>query len=113
MRVAEAEARASSARAWLLETVRDLEERAARAGALGLEERARVRLAATFAVKQCVRAVDAAYDLGGGSSIHLASPLQRCLRDVHVVTQHMMVSDASLELAGRVLLGVDVDASML
>jgi alkylation response protein AidB-like acyl-CoA dehydrogenase len=112
-RVAEAEALVGSARTWLLETVRGVEERAARAGGLGLDERARVRLAATFAVKQCVRAVDAAYDLGGGSSIHLASPLQRCLRDVHVVTQHMMVSDASLELAGRVLLGVDVDASML
>jgi alkylation response protein AidB-like acyl-CoA dehydrogenase len=112
-RVAEAEALAGSARSWLLETVREVEERAARAGGLGLAERARVRLAATFAVKQCVRAVDAAYDLGGGSSIHLASPLQRCLRDVHVATQHMMVSDASLELAGRVLLGVDLDASML
>lgn len=112
-RTAEAEALAGSARAYLLETVRDVSERAARAGELGLAERARVRLAATCAVKQCVRAVDAAYELGGGSSIYLGSPLQRCLRDAHVVTQHMMVSDASFELAGRVLLGVDVDASML
>jgi alkylation response protein AidB-like acyl-CoA dehydrogenase len=112
-RVAEAEALAGSARAYLLETVRDAWQRAACAGELGLAERARVRLAASFAVKQCVRAVDVAYDLGGGSSIYLSHPLQRCLRDAHVVTQHMMVSDASLELAGRVLLGVDVDASML
>jgi alkylation response protein AidB-like acyl-CoA dehydrogenase len=112
-RTAEAEALAGSARAYLLETVRDVFERAARTGELGLAERARVRLAATSAVKQCARAVDSAYELGGGSSIYLGSPLQRCLRDVHVVTQHMMVSDASLELVGRVLLGVELDASML
>ncbi len=112
-RAAEAEALADSARAYLLATVRDVGQNAARAGELGVAERARVRLAATFAVKSCARAVDLVYELGGGSSIYLASPLQRCLRDAHVVTQHMMVADASLELVGRVLLGVDVDASML
>jgi alkylation response protein AidB-like acyl-CoA dehydrogenase len=53
------------------------------------------------------------YRAAGGSAVYTTSPLQRCLRDVHVVTQHMMVSEASLELVGRVLLGVDVDASML
>jgi len=93
--------------------VRDVWERAARAGELGLAELARLRLAATCAVKHCVRAVDVAYELGGGTSIYLGSSLQRCLRDAHVVTQHMMVADASLELVGRVLLGVDADASML
>jgi alkylation response protein AidB-like acyl-CoA dehydrogenase len=112
-RSAEAEALAGSARAYLLETVRDVQETAARCGELGLAERARVRLAASFAVKQCVRAVDSCYELGGGTSVYLGSSLQRCLRDAHVVTQHMMVADASLELAGRVLLGVDLDASML
>jgi hypothetical protein len=53
------------------------------------------------------------YDLGGGSSIYRASALQRCLRDAHVVTQHAMVGEGTYELAGRVLLGLDTDASQL
>ena len=59
------------------------------------------------------KAADAAYELGGGGSIYASSPLQRCFRDVHVVTQHMMVAPATWELAGRALLGVKGDLSML
>ena len=33
--------------------------------------------------------------------------------DVHVVTQHMAVAPATLELTGRALLGLETDASML
>jgi hypothetical protein len=39
--------------------------------------------------------------------------LQRCLRDVHTATQHVMVQQRALEAAGKVLLGVDADTSML
>jgi hypothetical protein len=53
------------------------------------------------------------YELGGGSSIYQSSPLQRCFRDVHVVTQHASVAAGSLELAGRALLAVDGDYSIL
>jgi hypothetical protein len=53
------------------------------------------------------------YELGGGSSIYQSSPLQRCFRDVHAVTQHASVSAGSQELAGRALLGVGGDYSIL
>jgi alkylation response protein AidB-like acyl-CoA dehydrogenase len=111
--VAEAEAHRGAARAFLLETVREVWERAQEPGDLGKSERARVRLAATHAVRGATRAVDIAYGLGGGSSIYRSSPLQRLFRDVHVLTQHMIVGDATLELVGRVLLDQSVDASML
>jgi hypothetical protein len=32
---------------------------------------------------------------------------ERCFRDVHVAMQHVAVSSTSLELAGRVILGLD------
>jgi hypothetical protein len=42
-----------------------------------------------------------------------SSPLQRRFRDAHVGTQHAMVAPPTLELAGRVLMGVATDATLL
>jgi len=53
------------------------------------------------------------YLLGGGSSIYATSRLQRCFRDVHVATQHMMVAPPTYELSGRFLLGLDADTAQL
>ena len=39
--------------------------------------------------------------------------ITRCFRDVHVVTQHMMVAPPTYELTGRILLGVGADTTML
>ena len=53
------------------------------------------------------------YHLAGGTSVYRRSPLQRIFRDVHVATQHMMVSPATFELTGRLLLGLETDTAML
>jgi alkylation response protein AidB-like acyl-CoA dehydrogenase len=113
MQVAEAEALVGSARAYLLDTVAATFDEATRDGEIGVRQRALLRLAASHAVTQGKRAVESMYEAGGGTSIYRTSPLQRCLRDVHTATQHLMVSSSTYELAGRVLLGVDADASML
>ena len=75
--------------------------------------RARLRLAATNAARTAARVVDRMYDLGGGSSIYAKNRLQRDFRDVHAVTQHLVVSPSTYELAGRILLGVETDVSQL
>jgi alkylation response protein AidB-like acyl-CoA dehydrogenase len=111
--VAEAEGALGGARAFLLTAIDEVWARVAAGGTISLAERARVRIAAASAVCGAARAVDLAYELGGGSSIYQSSPLQRCFRDAHVVTQHASVSNGSLELAGRALLGVDADYSLL
>jgi indole-3-acetate monooxygenase len=49
----------------------------------------------------------------GGTSVYASHPLNRRFRDAHVATQHVMVAPPTLEVAGRVLLGLPVDASML
>jgi len=36
--------------------------------------------------------------------------LQQHFRDVHVASQHMMVGEPIMELAGRVMLGLDEEA---
>jgi alkylation response protein AidB-like acyl-CoA dehydrogenase len=111
--VAQSEATLRSARAFLFDAVGEAWQDAVREGVLPLERRAAIRLAATNAAIASARAVDVAYNAGGGSSIYDSSPLQRQFRDVHAVTQHVMVSPATWELAGRILLGLETDTSML
>lgn len=111
--VSRAEASLGSARAYLFETIETAWGSASRTGAVPLVERAKLRLAATHATLSAAKAVDRMYHAGGSTSIYDASPLQRHFRDVHVVTQHMAVAPVTLELTGRVLLGLETDASML
>jgi alkylation response protein AidB-like acyl-CoA dehydrogenase len=111
--VAQAEAAVGAARAYVHAVVAAAWDAATATGQVGLAERARLRLAATHATVAAASAVDAMYAAGGGTAIYAESALQRCFRDVHVVTQHMMVAQPTWELVGRLLLGVDADTSLL
>ena len=42
-----------------------------------------------------------------------SSPIQRCLRDIQVATQHMMVSESTYEVCGRMFLGLPRNVSTL
>lgn len=82
-------------------------------GRIETETRLSLRLAATHATRAAREVVDTAYDLGGGSSLYETGPLARRFRDAHAATQHMLVSPATWELTGRVLLGVPADTAQL
>jgi len=112
MEVARAEAMLQAARAYLFERVASATAAAAHAD-IATGERAALRLAASHATASAASVVDRMYEAAGGTAIYATSPLQRCFRDVHAVTQHVMVAPTAWELAGRVLLGVDTDTSML
>ena len=111
--VARASALVAASRAHLHATVDEVWQAAASGAAVTLEQRARLRLAATQTVRDAAKAVDLAYECGGATSIYADSPLQRRFRDVHVATQHILVAPATYELAGRVLLGLPTDTEML
>lgn len=111
--VSEAEALVRSARAFLDVAVNATWDAASRDGAITVEHRRDIRLATTHAVRSAARAVDLMYTLAGGSSVYRSSALQRHFRDVHVATQHMMVSEATYELTGRLFLGVPSNTAML
>ena len=111
--VSSAEALVRSVRSFFYETVESAYEAAKVEGRLSVESRRDVRLATTHAVRECAKAVDLMYHLGGGTSVYRRSPLQRIFRDVHVATQHMMVAPAILELTGRLFLGLETDTSLL
>lgn len=108
-----AEARLGAGRAFLLDAIGGAWDDAVRGDRVTVETRARIRLAALHAVESAVAATDAAYTLAGGSAVPRSHPLQRCLRDIHTATQHVMVSPRLHETIGRVLLGERVDTATL
>lgn len=111
--IAEAEALRLSARRLLLDTVRETWDIVAGGAKMTVRDRAMLRLAATNAALSCTRAVDLCYNLGGGTAIYEESRLQRHFRDIHTLTQHVMVGQPTLEVVGRVLLDIPTDTSML
>jgi alkylation response protein AidB-like acyl-CoA dehydrogenase len=103
--VAKAEAAYLSARHFLYDTIDMVWEKTAAGERYTLEDRRLLRLAASHAAETSVNTVQTLYTAAGGSAVHRASPLQRCLRDVNVVTQHRMVAAANYEIAGGYKLG--------
>ena len=108
--VAEAEAAFRSARAFVREQVADAWSAAAH-GPLGEGERRDLRLAATNATLRATAAIDLMYHAAGGSAVYRQAAFERVFRDAHVATQHAMVSSRTLEVLGRVALGLPTDAS--
>ena len=68
------------------------------------EQKRQLRLAATQATSLAAQCVDRLYNAGGGSSVQGDCSLQRHFRDIHVATQHRMLSTGLLQLAGAMRL---------
>jgi indole-3-acetate monooxygenase len=111
--LARAEGVLRSARAFLHDELAQAWERACAGDPIDIPTRTRIRLACAHAAASATTATDAAYTMGGGTSVYETSPLQRCLRDVHVTTQHIMVAPRMNETLGRLFFGIDVDTSAL
>ena len=97
-----------SARAFMLDAVGEVWREVTSGAPVTIQHRALLRLVATHVTQASAQAVDPMYDAGGATSFHQSCRLERLFRDVHVATQHAMVSTASLEPIGRVFLGMDV-----
>jgi len=72
-----------------------------------LEQRARCRLAASFAVDSARQAMDLMYRAGGTTSSRRTHRLARCWRDLQVVGQAASVAPDWYGLSGKALLGIE------
>jgi len=111
--VAKAEARLRSAKLFVYDAIDVLWDEAQKGGKPSIDARRDLRLSLTHAVQNCSDIVTELYTLAGGSSVYLKNPIQRQFRDIHVVTQHMMVNESSLEPIGRLFLDVPTDTTYL
>lgn len=107
MELAQAEASLRAARAFFYSELENLWASSVAGEIASVEARRDMRLANTHAVQCAVRVVDAMYTLAGGASVYETSRLQRQFRDIHVATQHIMVSSGTLETVGRLYLGLE------
>jgi alkylation response protein AidB-like acyl-CoA dehydrogenase len=111
--LAQSEASLRAARLLYYDALDKAWQNAAAEGEVSIEQRRDLRLATTNAVTVSATVVDEMYRLGGGVSVYRSSRLQRYFRDIHVATQHIMVSPATLETVGSHLFGLETDVSML
>ena len=105
--VGEAEAIWNSARAFLDESANAMWEGICRNRDLTTEERIRVRLSSTHAIRQSAAVVDIAYTLCGSSAIFAVNPIQRRFQDVHAITQQIQGRPTHYDTAGQFFLGLD------
>jgi alkylation response protein AidB-like acyl-CoA dehydrogenase len=102
---AAAEAKYRSARAFCYEAWTDLSESLLRDQPATVEQIALVRIAMRHIHDVVSEISTFAHRAGGGVSLR-PSVLQRCFRDLHSGTQHILLSDQIFQECGRALLGM-------
>ena len=105
--IGQAEATWSSARAFLEKAASTLWDSACNKGALTEEERIRLRLASTHAIREAARVAAVAYDVSGSDGIFESNPVQRRLQDAQVITQQVQGRMTHYDTVGAFYLGLD------
>lgn len=103
--IALAEARLGAARAYLLTTLDEAWDHVAAGGALDLDRRMGIRLAATYATHQAREVVEMCWQEAGATAIFQSQPFERRFRDMHSVTQQVQARRSHFETVGAHMLG--------
>ncbi|HKA41903.1 MAG TPA: acyl-CoA dehydrogenase family protein [Burkholderiales bacterium] len=110
--VGQAEAALRSGRAFLLDAVGEIWKEAT-TGAVSLEGRVNLRLAATHAIRLAAQLVENIYSACGATAAFDGNLIQRHFQDIHVITQHVQGRLAHYEVVGQYWLGLPFDESRL
>lgn len=86
----------------------DIDRLAQDGEAMPMEMRGRMRMDCSQGVKFALDAADKLFLASGGSGLALRSPMQQASRDLHAINMHgLLLHEASAEVYGRVLLGLE------
>ena len=106
-RVARACGQLGSARAFLVQMLRETWTMSAASGALSLEQRARLRVAITGAMEAARKVVDFAYRAAGTTAIFEGGAFERRFRDLHTLLAQGQAHLSNFESAGQALFGIE------
>lgn len=104
------EAKLRAARAYLYASATEVWRDLQRPAELTIENRAALRLAASWALHQSVEVANAAYHMAGATAVFHANPFERRFRDIHAIAQQIQARDIHYETVGQILLGLDPNA---
>ena len=110
---ARAEARLAAAWSLMLDAVDDTWQGALAGQPSTIDQKRRIRLAATHATQTAADVAASMFTTAGGAAVYRTSPIQRCFRDTAVAAQHAMVAPRTLETAGRLRMGLETDTTTL
>jgi alkylation response protein AidB-like acyl-CoA dehydrogenase len=103
---AQAEGLLNAARAYFYQSNDEIWRKGEAGASFSLEDRAQARLATVTAVKLALQAIDLVADASGMNSAQTSCPIERCWRDAHTASQHVLMNTQRFEVVGRVLLGL-------
>lgn len=105
IQIGEAEGLLRAGQAFVYQTLADAWETAKRGERIDWKQHGLLRLAGLQAVTQALQVVDLAFRTAGATAIQLASPIERCQRDIRTAAQHNCLIPGNFEHAGQLFLG--------
>jgi alkylation response protein AidB-like acyl-CoA dehydrogenase len=105
--VGRAETLLAAARAYFYDVMGDLWATLVDGGQPSERQLALFTTAYPHIVGVCVEVVQLVYKAAGGTAVYQKGPLDRCLRDVLTMNQHVIGTLRTYEMAGRLLLGLE------
>ena len=105
-RLAQADAKISSAKAWLVSLLHEAWEECAAEGLVSLPLRIKLRQACTHQIDSARDAADILFQEAGATAIFRSNPFERRFRDVHTVSIQVQGSIARMQSAGQFYLGL-------
>lgn len=105
-RLAQADAKISSARAWLVQLLHEAWDECATNGAVSFPLRIKLRQACTHQIDSARDAADILFREAGATAIFRSNPFERRFRDVHTVSIQVQGSIARMQSVGQARLGL-------
>jgi len=105
-RLAQADAKIGSARAWLIQLLHEAWDECATSGAVSFPLRIKLRQACTHQIDSAREAADILFSEAGATAIFKGNPFERRFRDVHTVSIQVQGSIARMQSAGQFYLGL-------
>ena len=114
MRLAHADVLTRTAETLIRKVARENVELGKGPGIAKVEDRIALRLQVAYAMSLCREAIRTVCEASGSSSHFLENPLQRALRDINVMSSHVVYDlDGALELHGRAMIGLPPNSAVV